>query len=124
MRLSRLLRKGHGSSQEGDATPHPPAEPRPIAARGLPSRAAPVETPAGKSAPSAARLDELRAQAQFARQRYDLYKARSYGPRLTSPARLRELKRECERAEANFRFARAETKAADEANAAARRQAD
>jgi hypothetical protein len=55
---------------------------------------------------SAARVDELRAQARYARQKYDLYKARTYGPRLTSPTRLRELERECERAEAGFRFAR------------------
>jgi hypothetical protein len=59
---------------------------------------------------SEARLDELRAQAQYARQRYDLYKARSYGPRLTSPSRLRELERECTRAEATLRFGLEETK--------------
>ena len=56
-----------------------------------------------------ARLDELRAQAQHARQRYDLYKARTYGLRATSPARLRELERECARAEASLRFAKAGT---------------
>jgi hypothetical protein len=71
----------------------------------------PTEAPAqlgadGATAVSAARLDELRAQARYARQRYDLYKARTYGPRLTSPARMRELERESERAEAAFRFAR------------------
>jgi hypothetical protein len=52
------------------------------------------------------RLDELRAQAQHARQRYDLYKAKTYGLRATSPARLRELERECARAEASLRFAK------------------
>lgn len=57
---------------------------------------------------SAARLDELQAQAQYARQRYDLYKAKAYGPRLTSPARMRELEREASRAEANLRFAKAQ----------------
>ncbi len=56
---------------------------------------------------SAARLDELRMQAQYARQRYDLYKARAYGPRATSAARMRELERECARAEAALRFAEA-----------------
>ncbi len=61
-----------------------------------------------RSAASAARLEELQAQARFARERYDLYKARAYGPRLTSPARLRELERECERTEASLRFAKAE----------------
>jgi hypothetical protein len=57
---------------------------------------------------SAARLDELQAQARHARQRFDLYKAKAYGPRLTSPARLLELERECARAEANLRFAKDE----------------
>lgn len=59
---------------------------------------------------SDARLDDLRAQAQYARQRYDLYKAKAYGPRLTSPSRMRELQRASERAEANLRFAAAEAK--------------
>jgi hypothetical protein len=57
---------------------------------------------------AAARLDELRAQARYARQRYDLYKAKTYGPRLTSPGRLRELERESARTQANLRFAEAE----------------
>ena len=57
---------------------------------------------------STRQLDDLRAQAQHARQRYDLYKAKAYGQRLTSPARMRELQRECERAEARLRAAQAE----------------
>jgi hypothetical protein len=57
---------------------------------------------------SAARLDELRSQARYARQRYDLYKAKAYGPHLTSPARLDQLQRECARAEDSLRFAQAE----------------
>lgn len=40
-----------------------------------------------------AHLDELRAQARYHRQRYDLYKAKVQGPRETSPVRLRELER-------------------------------
>ena len=52
-------------------------------------------------------LDDLRAQAQHARQRYDLYKAKAYGPRPTSPARMRELQRTFEQAEARLRFAEA-----------------
>ena len=59
---------------------------------------------------SAARLDELQAQALYARQRYDLYKAKAYGPGLTSPARMRELEREASRTEANLRFAKAQAK--------------
>jgi hypothetical protein len=33
----------------------------------------------------------LEAEERYARERYQLYKAKSFGPRLTSPARLREL---------------------------------
>jgi hypothetical protein len=61
---------------------------------------------------STRRLDDLRAQAQYARQRYDLYKAKAYGPRLTSPARLRELQRACEQAEARLRAAEAQERRA------------
>jgi hypothetical protein len=59
-----------------------------------------------QSRTTAARLDELQVQARFARQRYDLYKARAYSDRPTSPARLRELERECARAESGLRFAK------------------
>jgi hypothetical protein len=55
-------------------------------------------------------LDEVEAQARYARQRYDLYKAKAYGPRLTSPARLHELEREASRTDANLRFAKAQAK--------------
>jgi len=37
------------------------------------------------------RIAQLRAEARYARERYDLYRARAYGPRPTSAARLREL---------------------------------
>jgi hypothetical protein len=53
-------------------------------------------------------LEDLRAQALHARQRYDLYKARAYGQRPTSEARMRELQRACEQAEARLRAAEAE----------------
>jgi hypothetical protein len=53
-------------------------------------------------------LEALRAQARHARQRYDLYKAKAYGPRLTSPPRMRQLAREAEAAEARLRAAQAE----------------
>jgi hypothetical protein len=65
---------------------------------------------------TAKRLDELRAQAQYARQRRDLYKARAYGPRMTSPVRMRELEREHERAEAALQFAELEARRELEAN--------
>lgn len=75
-----------------------------------------------QSAPLSARLDELRTQARFARQRCDLYKAKSYGPRLTSPARLRELERESERAQAAFEFAKEEEGSQDMLSSPKRRQ--
>ena len=53
-------------------------------------------------------LEDLRTQAQYARERYQLYKAKTYGPRPTSPARLRELQQAYEQAEARLSFAEAE----------------
>jgi hypothetical protein len=44
------------------------------------------------------RLEELAEQSQHAQRRYGLYKARTYGPRPSSPARLGELRRDAERA--------------------------
>jgi hypothetical protein len=41
-------------------------------------------------------LAELEAEARYARERYQLYRARAYGSRLTSSARLRELERSSE----------------------------
>ena len=41
-------------------------------------------------------LRELEAEARYARERYQLYKARSYSSRLTSHERLRELERRSE----------------------------
>ena len=61
---------------------------------------------------SSAHLDDLRAQAVHARQRYDLYKAKVYSQRPTSPERLRELERESALAEERLRFAEAEAKRA------------
>lgn len=50
------------------------------------------DTPA-PSTGSTLPLAELEAEARYARERYALYRARAYGPRLTSARRLRELKR-------------------------------
>ena len=57
-------------------------------------------------------LDDLRTQAQYARERYQLYKARTLGQRPTSSQRLRELQRAYEQAEARLRFAEAEERRA------------
>jgi len=54
-------------------------------------------TERGATPPGDAHLRELKASADHARQRHELYKAKTYGPKLTSPERLRELKRESER---------------------------
>ena len=64
---------------------------------------------------STSHLDDLRAQAQHARQRYDLYKARAYGQRATSEVRMRELQRASEQAEARLRAAEAEQRSAQPA---------
>jgi hypothetical protein len=51
------------------------------------------------------RLEELKAEARYRRERLDLYRARTYGSRPVSEPRLRELKRESEGADARLRRA-------------------
>lgn len=63
-------------------------------------------------------LAELKAAADHSRQRHELYKAKTYGSQPTSPQRLRELKREAERAASSLDRARADQRA--EAEEAAR----
>ena len=63
---------------------------------------------------SADSLDDLRARALHARQRLDLYRAKAYGPRLTSPVRMRELQRESDAAQARLEAAVAQQRRADE----------
>jgi hypothetical protein len=50
----------------------------------------------------------LKAEARYARERYELYRARAYGPRLTSGRRLRELERKSRFAESRLERARAD----------------
>ena len=57
--------------------------------------------------PNEHHLEDLRAQARQARQRYDLYKAKAYALRPTTDSRMRELQRECEGAEARLHAAEA-----------------
>lgn len=52
-----------------------------------------------------ARLDELRAEADYHRQRLDLYRARLYGGRAASMARLEEFQRASDRAAERLRRA-------------------
>ena len=56
-------------------------------------------------------LADLRADARYARERYDLYRAKTYGPRATSAARLRELERVHEAAQARLLHAEEEQRA-------------
>jgi uncharacterized coiled-coil DUF342 family protein len=51
------------------------------------------------------RLDELRDEARYHRERRDLYRAKMHGPRPTSSARLRELERACAFSELRLRRA-------------------
>ena len=54
------------------------------------------------------RLAELEAGARHARDRYRLYRAKAYGPRATSPGRLRDLERQANLAESRLERAKAE----------------
>jgi predicted metal-dependent hydrolase len=51
------------------------------------------------------RIEEVRAEARYHRERYDLYKAKVYGPRETSMSRLQELERVYLGAESRLRKA-------------------
>lgn len=52
-----------------------------------------------------ARIEELRAEARYRRERYHLYRAKMYGLRPTTVARLRELERAHQGAQARLRRA-------------------
>jgi hypothetical protein len=53
-------------------------------------------------------MEELTADASYHRERYDLYKAKMHGPRLTSAARLAELERRHRGADSRLRSAQRE----------------
>ena len=53
-------------------------------------------------------LEHLRAEAAYRRQRLDLYRAKAYGPRATSSARLTELERDHELATSRLKRALAD----------------
>jgi hypothetical protein len=57
------------------------------------------------------RLDELKDDARYHRQRLDLYRAKVYGPRPTIPTRLRELERASVLSASRFRKAEQELEA-------------
>ena len=64
--------------------------------------------------PDSPSIEALEAEARYARERYQLYRAKTYGPRPTNMNRLRELQRIHEGAEARLRRAR-RAEAADKA---------
>ena len=51
------------------------------------------------------RLEELRVDARYHRERRDLYRAKMYGPRPTSPVHMKELERACALSESRLRRA-------------------
>ncbi len=55
--------------------------------------------------PDADALATLRAEARLAQQRLDLYRAKAYGMRATSPERMRELERRATAASERLAFA-------------------
>jgi hypothetical protein len=57
------------------------------------------------------RLDELRADAGYHRDRRDLYRAKMYGPRPASLVHLKELERVCVLSESRLRRAEQELQA-------------
>ena len=57
------------------------------------------------------RLDELRLDARYHRERRDLYRAKLYGPRPSSPVRFKELERDSILSEARLRRAEQEHEA-------------
>ena len=65
----------------------------------------------GEAMTDSPHIADLRADARYARERYDLYRAKVYGPRPTSLARLRELEREHETAQARLLHAEQEQQA-------------
>ena len=60
----------------------------------------------------ARRIEELENEARYQRERYELYKAKQYGSRPTSEARMRELERLHQGADARLRAAREEESSA------------
>jgi hypothetical protein len=62
---------------------------------------------ATRTAAEAQRLEQLEAEAKYARERFDLYRAKTYGPRPSNPTQLRKLQEASKYAEARLERARA-----------------
>jgi hypothetical protein len=91
---------------------HPGIELTPALAAKLPRRKVPRMPAAGRMTAAVSPAKPRRNGNQRARERYQLYKARTLGQRPTSSQRLRELQRAYEQAEARLRFAEAEERRA------------
>jgi len=94
VRASRQRSGDSAAPSNERAQPAPEREPR--AAPALPKTIAPPD------------LEQLEAEERYHRDRLALYRARSYGSRPTSPARLRELGRIWEAAKARLIHARSQ----------------
>src|SRR5215207_5758923 len=99
-RRSRVLSRVRGliraDRPRRDAAGPTPEGPSVDAARVAADRRRPVDDVSG------AELAQLEAEARYHRERLALYRARAYGPRPTSLARLRELERTSAGAEARL----------------------
>jgi hypothetical protein len=71
-----------------------------------------VPAPGPSKGPSL-RLADLEESSRYARERYRIYKAKAYGPKLTSPERLRRLERESQLADRRLERAKAEARHAE-----------
>jgi hypothetical protein len=98
-----LLRRRRASvrrrSFDSAAAPSPPTQP-------ASERAEPGVAPAQSSTIAPPDFVQLEAEERYHRERLELYRARSYSSRPTSPARLRELGRIWEAAKARLTHAR------------------
>jgi hypothetical protein len=77
-------------------------------ARPAPERLEPPVAPAPVETIAPPDLDQLESEERYHRERLALYRARSYGSRPTSPARLRELGRIWEAAKERLTHARSQ----------------
>ncbi len=65
-----------------------------------------IDPDLGVETERARRIQDLEREDRYHRERYALYRAKVYGPRATSPARLRALKLASDAAERRLRHAR------------------
>jgi hypothetical protein len=97
----RRLRASRQRSRDSAAPSNQHAQP-------APERVEPRAAPAPPETIAPPDLGQLEAEERYHRERLALYRARSYGPRPTSPARLRELGRIWEAAKARLTHARSQ----------------